>query len=386
MSEKSRYSSQLYWIGEIGAYFKGHGFGRALPLLANEFVVGKLWRVARHRVEALLGRALPLQPILEALELRPPALHLEFANICNARCVFCPIEYQKRAPQLMSEEVFRKVVEDYVRIGGGPVGLTPIVGESLVHPKFIPWVKYLRSLPVISSIFMTTNGVLLDQHGIDEFVDCGVNDVIVSIAGFDEDMYRRVHRLDDYDRVRRNVLLLLQRNNQRKQPIRIRLALRPDRPLTEVIKQPDFKPILELKPEVTFHWAFGANGLPAAEVPREFILQSKTGPRECCEAQYRGPVVLSDGTISACFNSPAPMDSRELALGNCMEDDLLSVWRGPKLKELRSRFQRNKLLDPCRTCGQYEGLDLYRTPGGRRMAMLSAKRSQLSQNSPGTPG
>jgi len=108
------------------------------------------------------------------MESRPFELHLELTNLCNANCVFCPYQFQTREVQFMSDEVFYKAVQDYVSIGGGSVGLTPIVGDALIDPKFLDRARYLRSLPQVDRIWLTTNCILLDRFGIEPVLQSGI--------------------------------------------------------------------------------------------------------------------------------------------------------------------------------------------------------------------
>src|SRR5947208_12438289 len=108
--------------------------------------------VLRRKAQSLAGRLVPLGPTLAAMALRPFELHLELTNLCNANCIFCPYQFQEREIQFMSDIVFEKAVTDYIAIGGGSVGLTPIVGDALIDPKFVARVKYLQSFAPIDRI------------------------------------------------------------------------------------------------------------------------------------------------------------------------------------------------------------------------------------------
>src|SRR5918996_37820 len=152
------------------------------------------------------------------MALRPFELHFELTNLCNANCVFCPYQFQTREVEFMPDEVFTKAVNDFLTIGGGSVGLTPIVGDALIDPKFLERVKYLRSFAAIDRIWVTTNGILLDRHGIDEVLASGLTSITISTAGFDEEMYERVYRSKSYRRFRRNVLALVEQNAKRSDP------------------------------------------------------------------------------------------------------------------------------------------------------------------------
>src|SRR5437870_4067345 len=114
-------------------------------LFTNKVYVDKIRRVVVRKADALVGRVYPLQKTLDAMSLRPFELHLELTNLCNANCIFCPYQFQERQAEFMPEEIFYKAVSDYVDIGGGSVGLTPIVGDALIDPHFLARVRYLRA-------------------------------------------------------------------------------------------------------------------------------------------------------------------------------------------------------------------------------------------------
>jgi radical SAM protein with 4Fe4S-binding SPASM domain len=320
--------------------------------------------------------ARPLEPTLEALILRPFELHLELTNLCNANCVFCPYQFQTRETEFMPDEVFHKAVEDFVAIGGGSVGLTPIVGDALIDPQFVKRVQYLRSIPAIDRIWVTTNAILLDKHGIDEVLNSGLTSITVSTAGFNEEMYERVYRSKSYQRVRRNVLALVEQNARRTEPLNITIGLRSDRPLNEVLKDEEFQPILAHRPAIDFTWSYTSAGgrITPEIIPQTMRLRSVKSRKEVCVQLYNGPIVLPDGTVMAC-SCVAAMDAlSDLAIGNITHSSLLDIWAGESMKSLRAGFGNGSLNKTCAGCDMYRNLELYRTSEGRKRAKLNRER------------
>jgi MoaA/NifB/PqqE/SkfB family radical SAM enzyme len=347
-----------------------------MPTL-NRLFVEKVGRILWRKADACAGRLYPLPKTLEAMALRPFELHLELTNLCNADCVFCPYHFQQRRAQFMTEEVFKKAVGDYVAIGGGSVGLTPIVGDALLEPNFLDRVRYLRSLPEIDRIWLATNCIFLDKFGVDAVLQSGLTAMNVSTAGFDAEMYRRVYRNDSYQRMRRNVTELVERNSALGSPVAITIALRPDRPLAAVIADPDFQPILAHKPQLDFTWSFtSANGRITREIlPASMKLRVVTSRPEACVNTYNGPMVLPDGTVMAC-SCVAAMDAmHDLGIGNVMQSSLGEIWAGEALRKLRSSFSSGGLNLTCSGCDMYRDLEFYRTRGGRRRAELNRARA-----------
>ena len=344
----------------------------------NRLFAEKVARVVRRKADAFAGRLYPLQRTLDVMAARPFELHLELTNLCNANCVFCPYQFQEREVQFMSDEVFQKAVADYVSIGGGSVGLTPIVGDALIDPKFLTRVRHLRSLPQVDRIWLTTNCILLDKFGIDAVLQSGITALNVSTAGFDAGMYERVYRNSSYQRMRRNVVSLVERNTALGRPVAITIALRPDRPLDEVLADPDFKPILAHQPQLDSTWSFtSANGRITRDIlPASMKLRVVTSRPEACVNTYNGPIVLPNGVVMGC-SCVAAMDAiKDLAIGDVLQSSLQEIWSGAMMRQLRSSFTAGGLNRTCAGCDMYRDLEFYRTRDGRKRAGLNASRNE----------
>jgi MoaA/NifB/PqqE/SkfB family radical SAM enzyme len=340
--------------------------------------LAKVGRVLRRKADALTGSLYPLGSTLEAMAQRPYELHLELTNLCNADCVFCPYQFQERAPTFMSEKVFRKAVDDFVACGGGSVGLTPIVGDALIHPDFVARVRALRARSAIDRIWVTTNAILLDRHGVEEVLTSGLTSITISTSGFDEASYRRLYRSTAYQRFRRNVLDLVEANRALPEPLTIAIGMRRDRPLAEVMKDPDFQPILACSPEIDFTWSFTSAGgrIGRKALPAGMRLRVVTARPEPCVQLFNGPIVLPDGTVMAC-SCVAAMDAvADLGIGHILRENLADIWRSHGMERLRASFGTSELNRTCAGCDMYRDLELYRTREGRARARINRARGK----------
>ena len=351
-----------------------------MRILIRPFI-GKVGRVLTRKLDSLRGRFVGhLEETLDSMAIRPFQLHLELTNICNALCIFCPYQFQKRPFEVMSDEVFHLAVSQYHDIGGGSVGLTPIVGDALVDPAFLERVRYLRSLPRIDRIFVTTNAIALDRYPTEEVLESGLTAVYISTAGFERESYNRIYRSTirgAYDRMRDNVTALVKKNTELGKPATITIGIRTDRPLQDVMKDPDMQPILEHDPLIDFTWRYqNGGGLITRELlPAAMKLRPLPVMEEACSRLYDGPIVLPDGKVLAC-SCIAAMDALEdLKIGDIHEEMLSRIWRGKRMRDLRDQFQAcGKLNATCSNCSSYSNLDPYRTGDGRDRARVNRLR------------
>ena len=346
--------------------------------MGHSLFLQKFARVAVRKGEAAVGRLYPLKPTLEAMAARPFELHFELTNLCNANCVFCPYQFQERPIETMSDEVFEKALSDYTADCGGSVFFTPIVGDALIDKKFLDRVRAARACPEVDRIKVITNAILVDRFGADEIINSGLTTLTISISGFDEAMYRRIYRSKQYKRVRRNVLNLLKANRAAGNSVNIVIGLRPDRPLNEVMADPDFQEVLEYKPYLDFTWSYTtANGRITRELlPQEMKIRRPPPKTEPCVETYNGQIVLPDGTVMLCSCVAAVDAIEDLGIGNVMEQSLGDIWRSDRVRQIRESFGRPDLNPTCAGCDMYRNLELYRTREGRERAKINRLRSQ----------
>ncbi|NQT15650.1 MAG: radical SAM protein [Planctomycetes bacterium] len=340
-------------------------------------MLNKLRGIAQTKLDAMVGRLFSLTNTLEGMVLRPFELHLEFTNRCNANCVFCPYQFQQRATGFMSDEVFEKAVGDYVNANGGSIGLTPIVGEALLDPKFLDRVQYLRSLPQIDRILLTTNGILLDRFGIEAILTSGLSSINISTSAFDKASYARTYRSPAYERMRRNVTELVEENARLGNRVELSICLRSDRPLDEVLRYPDFQAIRKHRPNIDFAWNYrSVGGRITSDMPPKQMQFRKSPPkREPCVNLFNGAMVLYDGTVIACGCLAAMDASEDLGIGHVLEGSLQEIFTGERMQHLRAQFGKGGPLNQtCDACDAYYPPDSYRTRDGRKRAELNRKR------------
>ena len=94
---------------------------------------------------------------------RPIYLRIETVNTCNNNCIICAYRDQSRAKSIMPMALFQKAVLDYAEMGGGFLSLTPLVGDILLDRYLSERLQFLRTVPEIRSLGVTTNGAMVHR-------------------------------------------------------------------------------------------------------------------------------------------------------------------------------------------------------------------------------
>jgi len=286
-------------------------------------------------------------------------LTLETCNICNANCVFCAYQYQKRKKCIMANDLFKEIIHNYVSIGGGDLRLCSLVGDPLLDPNFIDHVKFARQFINIKAISTVTNIINLHNIGVEKLLTSGINEINISTSGFDYEMHERIYRSNKFSYMKDNLINILRSNDKLGRPVKISISLRIDKKLTEVLKDNDFREIQRLADSVVANYFFDDWGgrINSAELPQGMKIRPRIfqflRKRNPCSMLYGSLAVLSNGTATLCGCRDLNGDS-ELVLGDVRKKSLNDLYNSEYSNKLRSDWLSGKKIpDICKNCTHY---------------------------------
>jgi len=120
---------------------------------------------------------------------KPWAASVEPTTSCNLRCPECPtgMNSLSRNKGNMNTEVFQKILE---RLSPDLFYLTLYFqGEPMLNPHFSEMVTMARNQNIF--VATSTNGHYLDDKNIDSIIKSGLNHLIISLDGLDQQTYEK---------------------------------------------------------------------------------------------------------------------------------------------------------------------------------------------------
>lgn len=132
-------------------------------------------------------------------------LRISITDHCNLRCQYCvPLDSSTKLsmPEILTYEELFAVARAAVEVGVTKVRITG--GEPLMRKNVLEFCRMLSSLPRITDLSLTTNGVLLDSMAAD-LKAAGVKRVNVSLDTLDHSRYADITGKDALDRVLRGI-------------------------------------------------------------------------------------------------------------------------------------------------------------------------------------
>ncbi len=266
----------------------------------------------------------------------PRAIQIETNLACNAECPFCPYVHMERAPKLMEDWVWKKIVDETRGLG---VTYRPFLINEPLSEKRLPEIIRTMKRDPTARVEINTNAGLLNDKRAREILDSGIDLVRFSVDGFSKATYEPSRPGIDYDTVVRNVnhfmelcraggyachtemrMIDMAENRHEQAAYRDYWASRVDEVLIvplyrwpwEGQEKPVLKPCLKILDEMFFY-------------------TDGTAPLCCWDSAGRGIV------------------------GDVKRESVLQIWKGPVMRALRDLLDRGRrdLIHLCSRCDAY---------------------------------
>lgn len=141
-------------------------------------------------------------------------LRISLTDNCNLRCFYCmPEENYDFTPhsKLMQVDEIDTLAKLFVQQGVNKIRLTG--GEPFVRKDASQIIRNLSKLPV--QLNCTTNGIRIDDL-LSEIVESNFHSINISLDTLQREKFHKITRRDYFDRVMRNINLLLENNIKTK--------------------------------------------------------------------------------------------------------------------------------------------------------------------------
>ena len=147
----------------------------------------------------------------------PKYFEIETVNACNARCVMCTIDdwEQSRNP-IMDEKLFSKFVDE-ISLYTDWIDTVCLNrdGEPTLDKNLHKKIKLLKDAG-IKSVTMASNVQLLDENRAHQYIDAGLDDIMLSIDGVTKKTFETIRVRLDYETVVNNTLNMIKIRDEKK--------------------------------------------------------------------------------------------------------------------------------------------------------------------------
>jgi radical SAM protein with 4Fe4S-binding SPASM domain len=256
----------------------------------------------------------------------------------------------------MSQNTFQQVHQIISSHPTKGISLTPLTGEFFVNQNWDVFLQSILTIEKVENVGIITNGILLGPKNIQKLVELkGLNKITLSISlgGVTRDSYRKMYKVDKFDRVVRNINSLLEELIRKNLEISVRVELRVLS--RENISKSEINRIFNSKNYQYFNYGIvekfdpigglpeGYSGLKFAKAPKNKKLACRT---------FSAVMFTESGDIRACgcVMSEIPGDN-SMILGD-VRNSAQEIKNKIAIK-IQEWEKNGNLPLPCRSCTDY---------------------------------
>jgi len=283
----------------------------------------------------------------------PLAVGVELTNNCNLKCPECSSGSGRmtRERGYLNPELFKRVMKE----------LKPYLfntnlyfqGEPMLHPGFFSFLEY----SIGTHTTVSTNGHFLSEVSCEKIVKSGLDKLIISLDGIDQETYSQYRINGNIDVVKTGIERISEARNLSGSPLKIEIQFLVNKlnekqiPRVKELAKKN-KAALRLKSMQITEKKDVEKWLPInGRFSRyklkngEYIIKNSF-PNRCARLWFN-PVITWDGkVIPCCFDKDA-----EHVMGDLNQDSFRDIWNGPKYRIFRKSILSGRhMIDICRNC------------------------------------
>jgi MoaA/NifB/PqqE/SkfB family radical SAM enzyme len=276
----------------------------------------------------------------------PKYILIETVNTCNARCIMCGIDFDKKSKAVIKKDLFEKITREISRHRDHVEKVMLYLdGEPLMDKKLPERIRMMKEAGV-KIVNIATNAGLLDKKWGKALIDAGLDEVFITIDSLKKDVYEKIRVRLDFDTVYRNTVNFIALRDKMKSGlvIRLNMVLQELNKDEEPAFQEHFQKLLSPKDFVTVrkshNWASGVN-------VRDWGDAADVNGYPCI-ALWGTCVVHVNGDVPLCC---IDTETRH-HLGNLLGQSIEEIWTGRIMADLKKMHidGRRKEIPLCDGC------------------------------------
>lgn len=288
----------------------------------------------------MTSRTNPFRSIYDSSEYRlarikrtakaPFIIDVELTNHCNLMCNMCARRIMTRERGFMEKEVWARVLDECIKTG------TPIRfirwGEPFLHRKITDWARKAKEAGLL--VHITNNGLVITEIQMHDIVNMGLDSIIFSMQGATKKGYEKMRNNNQYDKLHANILKLIEIRGDNKAP-----HIHISSTMTD-----------ETAEEIEAFKKYWLQFVDSVDIGKTNLarLGGEDGEYIPCNEVYQKLSIDWDGKVTACCGDYDNL----LTVGNIMEESLVDIFNGEKLKSIRTILDNkgHKNLALCSKC------------------------------------
>ena len=314
----------------------------------------KAWNILLVEFSFLLSNLLR-RPIIWG---KPWFVSIEPSSLCNLNCPQCPVGEGdiSRGSSFLDIGEYKKLI----------LGVAPSTcllslyfqGEPLMHKKFMEFVRIASDHGIYTQT--STNGQLLSKEVCRDLVQAGLDRIIISVDGLDQESYEKYRKGGDLEKVKKGIknLVMTRKIVGSKKPLIILQFLvfkHNQNQVSGVNKMGNslgadrvwIKTAQVEYPETADDWIPDNQEYNRYEKDLSGEWKLRGSLKNRCKRLWETTLITSDGlVVPCCFDKKALF-----SMGRTGDDKLEEIWKNNKYQDFRKKvLSDRKSISICTNC------------------------------------
>ena len=289
---------------------------------------------------------------------KPISISIEPTTSCNLQCPECPSGLRKfsRNTGFIDDNTIERIINQLAK------HLLYVTfyfqGEPLLHPKFVDYVKRLKSKKLIVST--STNAHFLTKDNTDDILNSGLDRLIISLDGTDSETYLKYRKGGDFNKVISNIKhFMLRKKDLNIKSLFVELQFivfkHNEHQINEIqaLGKSLSVDLVSIKTAQLYEFEEGNELMPGLIKYSRYEQQSdgkyriKSKLPNKCYRMWSGNVITWDGDIvPCCFDKDA-----DYVFGNINNQNYKDISISKKYNNFRKQILNDRSkIDICRNC------------------------------------
>jgi len=298
----------------------------------------------------------------------PLTIQIQTQSRCTGSCPICPYSAMKDkfSHGVMAESLFKKIADEAMRERYFMEMVFMLQNEPLLDKRTFWFIQYVKSIGKHKKCSITTTGEFFDEFTLNEIKKSGVDHIMISINAFTKEMFEAINKGIDYNRVMKNIELLMADNILRKKIILKYVVTEQNK--HEVRQAERYWTILGMRLRISDVSNRGG-ALDSFEAIRPQYKNATVMQKarqslnryiikkwlRVCPFPFFMMNILHNGEVIFCCNDWR----RAIKLGNVSHCSIKDIWNSLEMNQVRSSFleYNHQSIKTCASCSMLNNLN-----------------------------
>ena len=278
----------------------------------------------------------------------PKYFLIETVNTCNARCIMCGIDFDKKKVMRMNDNLFKKILNELSQ-NSQHVEKVQIYYdcEPLIDRKLHVKIKQLKDIGIRTTNVATNASILFSKRS-KELIKANLDEIYITIDSMKKKTYESIRVGLDFDDVLNNTLDIIRIRNKLNSKLKIRLQMISlKNNLGEEKYFKDFwKKKLSKNDDVVIHKEHNWG----KAIQDQKLIEDGNINNIPCSTLWSNFCIHVDGSVGMC--SVDTTQASVHSLGNLNEKSIKEIWNDEKIEKMREmhlggKRSNHKLCNNC---------------------------------------